>query len=476
MKIMRFVSLAVVFLSTSQTLIAQETRSIGERTFVREGTSWTQFDPDGRDFDVNPSVISIKFNDNVSIADKKNLHPTIGGTELRRAITGWIDVQIPAGLDVFDAIDAYMASGLIDKAEPNTFGVYHITPDDPSYGSQWHLPQINAEETWDTVTGDPAVIVAVLDSGTEYFHPDLGMGADNYQNIWINDGEDAWTDPNDPSTGNGIDDDGNGWIDDWKGFDFGNDDNDPSSPTSHGSLVAGVLAAKSNNSTGVAGVSGGWNAAGTRVMIGGVGEALPDGSVLDDAILYAIEMGAHVIQLSLTVAMSSNLDDAIQMAVDNNLVVVCSSGNGFASTVGYPSSNPNVMSIGATNESELREGFSNQGPRLEISAPGTNILTTTIGGGYSAVGGTSFSSPIISGVIALMLAVNPGLDNDVIRQILWDTADKIGPYDYNHDPKRPGHSLELGYGRVNARAAIAAAQAMLPLDYKSGFESPAPAE
>ncbi len=438
------------------------------RQYVREGGSWMQVDPDGSRYEIDPRVITVKFREGVSRASQQALHASLGAVELRRAITGFADVEVAAGQDVFAAIDAYLASGLVEIAEPNTFGRYQIEPDDPMYPSQWHLPKVMAPEAWDSVTGDPLAIIAVLDSGTEFTHEDLGTGADAYQNIWLNDGEDAWSDPDDPSTGNGVDDDSNGFIDDWKGWDFGNGNNDPSGPFFHGTAVAGVAAAKTHNVTGVAGAAGGWNGPGARIMIGGVGDAAPNGAVLDDAILYAGAMGAHVIQLSLAVGQSAAIDAAVQAARDvYDMSVICSSGNGGQDMVSYPASNPDVMAIGATTQDDLKADFSNHGPDLEISAPGVDIVTTDTGDGYTTTGGTSFSSPLVSGVVALMLATVPNLSNEAIRQILKDTADKVGGYDYNWNPAMPGHSFELGYGRLNAENAIAGALVI----FTDGFES-----
>ena len=404
------------------------------------------------------------------MASQRALHPTLGTREIRRAVTGFIDIEIESDQDVFDVIDAYMVSGLVEIAEPNTFGRYEATPNDTSYASQWYLPAINAPEVWDTTTGSPEAIIAVLDSGTEFTHEDLGPGTDAHQNIWLNAGEDAWSDPSNPATGNGVDDDMNGFADDWKGWDFGNGNNDSSGTYFHGTAVAGVAAAKTHNAKGVAGVAGGWNSAGARVMICGVGDAGPLGSILDDAILYAGAMGAHVIQLSLSVGQSSAIDAAVEMARDvYNMPVICSSGNSGLEAVAYPSSNPNVMAIGATDSNDLKASFSNYGEDLDISAPGTSIYTTDIPNTYGPTGGTSFSSPIVSAVVALMLDVSPDLTHEEIRQILRDTADKVGGYNYNWSPSMPGHSKELGYGRVNAESAVEAAVGV-PI-FSDGFES-----
>lgn len=464
----------VLVLSTCLTLplTAAEERVLLGKSYVQDSGSWYQVDEAGRRYQVDPRVITIKPRSGVAETAARSLHRQLEGTELRRASTGFVDVEIESDQDVFEVIDAYLASGLVEIAEPNTFGEYHAMPDDPQYGSQFHFPIMQADDAWDITTGSPDVIIAVLDSGTEFSHEDMGLGTDAYQNIWLNPGEDAWSDPNDPSTGNGIDDDMNGYVDDWKGYDFSNDNNNSEGSFFHGTAVAGAVAAKTHNGTGVAGMAGGWNGPGARLMIAGVGDSGPNGSVLDDAILYAAENGAHVVQLALSVGPSSAIDAAIQTAVDNhNMVIICSSGNSGATSVGYPSSNADVIAIGATDSSDMKASFSNHGPDVEVSAPGVGILMPDLNDGYGPSSGTSFSSPLTSGVVALMLAVNPNLTNDEVRQILHDTADKVGGYNYNWDAGMPGHSFELGYGRVNALSAVQAAQAVDSQIFADGFES-----
>ena len=451
------ISIVLSAIVATQSLAAAESRQLLGRDYVRSDQGWQMVTETGETFEVNPRVITVKFRPGASRGAERALHEAMGTTELRRARTGFIDIEIPEGRDVFAVLDDYLASDTVEIAEPNTFGRYLLTPNDPDYGVQWHLPQVDAEAVWDVNTGAPSAIVAVLDSGTEFAHSDLGMGTDGYQNVWINTGEDAWTTPNDPTTGNGVDDDNNGYIDDYKGYNFDNNSNNGSGPFFHGTAVAGVVAAKTNNGLGVAGIAGGNNNAGASVMIGGVGNNAPNGAVLDDAILYAAENGAQVVQLSLSVGPSAAIDAAFQMAHDMyGVTSICASGNGGGTSVSYPSSNTNVIAVGATNQSDLRANFSQHGPLVEVSAPGTTIRTLNLNNGYTTSDGTSFAAPLVSGVVALMLTANPSLTNVQIRQILHDTADKVGGYDYNWNMSMPGHSFELGYGRVNANAAVAA--------------------
>ncbi len=444
----------MVWMTTVGFAQSQESLTFNNKEYLLENGVWSQVTQQGDRFRVNPEIITIKFMDGASRNDEESVHRQLGGTPLKKAITGFMDVRINAPRDVISAVQAYQAHDKVAIAELNTFGSYTIVPDDSSYGSQWCFPVMEGPMAWDIQTGSPDVFVAILDSGSEFSHEDMGIGPDGYQNIWLNSGEDAWSDPNNPNTGNGIDDDNNGYVDDWKGYDFSSDNNNSAGPFFHGTHVAGIVGAKTNNNLGMAGVAGGWGAPGVKLMICGVGDSAPNGSVLDDAVLYALEHGAQIVQMSLTVGQSAANDAAFQMAVDNGMLVVCASGNSASTTIGYPSSNTNVLSVGSTNESDQRSSFSNHGAQLEISAPGSNIFSTGLNNTYGTSSGTSFAAPVVSGVAALIFSAQPGISGDEVRQILKDTADKVGGYDYNWNGSMPGHSFELGYGRVNPFAAL----------------------
>jgi len=449
----RCIMLFVLWSSACAAAAQQEQRTFAGKQYQRHGSEWLVQEADGIFFLVDDEIITVKFKPSVTASEQASLHRSQGVEVLRTAITGFVDLRTTG--EFFNVMEGYVASGKVASVEPNTIGEYHLVPDDAQYGQQWYPPLIEAEQAWDTTTGSPNVVIAVLDSGTEFNHDDIGLGPDGYQNVWLNPGEDAWSDSEDPATGNGMDDDGNGLIDDWKGWNFGDGDNDSSGTFFHGTAVAGVVAAKTNNALGVAGIGGGFGNAGLSIMVGGVGNNAPLGSVLDDAILYAAQNGARVIQLSLSVGQSSAIDAALQMAYEDfGLLIVCSSGNGGSGSVSYPSSNPFVMAVGSTNQSDSRAGFSQFGTDLEIAAPGTSIRTTSINNGYTSTQGTSFSSPIISAVAGLIWSLNPALTNEEVRTILHMSADQVGGYDYQHDPMRPGHSLELGFGRINVLTAV----------------------
>src|SRR5690606_21629748 len=282
-------------------------------------------------------------------------------------------------------------------------------------------------------------IVAVLDSGTDWNNEDLGYGNDNYQNIYTNPGEDVWSNPNTPSSGNGIDDDGNGLIDDWKGWDFNSNDNDSRSGYYHGTFVAGIIGAKTNNNVGVSGIAGGWDNEGVKILACNVGSGSPNGAVLDDAILYAAQNGVKIIQLSLGVPQSSAIENALEMAYnDYGVTIVSCSGNDNSTSVWYPASSEFVISVGASNETNQKASFSKYAQDLFISAAGTNIYSTKLNNIYGSSNGTSFSAPSVSGIVSLMYSVTPCLTNHQIKDILEQTANKGGEYNYNWNPNDSG--------------------------------------
>lgn len=271
---------------------------------------------------------------------------------------------------------------------------------------------------WDMLTPGTCIDIAVIDSGLQIDHPDIGNGTDGYNTLWANTGEDAWTDPNNPATGNGVDNDGNGLIDDWRGFDFDGNDNNIVSTVDHGTRVAGIVAAKTNNaSRGVAGVGGGWAGQGFRIMGLRVGD-VPNNGVLDDAIIYAVNEGADVIQLSLSVPQTAAIDAAIAFAVANGVPVVCASGNNYTGTVNYPARNVNVIAVGSTETNDTKSDFSNWGTEMFIAAPGRGIRSTTLTSTYGNQDGTSFAAPQVSATIGLLHQINPSLTIAQFRNIL----------------------------------------------------------
>ncbi len=418
----------------------------------RDGKLW-RTEAWGESFPVDPEVVSVLFDESVQdLADFVARVQLAGDPAaamlaalepVRRNALGVHDLRIPAGQDVLGVVAALRATGLVRFAETNTTGSYVNVPNDPSFGIQWSKlnggqsggtvdADIDADLAWDITGGDPSVVIAILDSGTENTHTDLSA------NIWNNPGE---------IPSNGIDDDSNGFIDDVFGWDFENNNNGVPGPFFHGTFVASIVAARTNNANGLAGTAGGGfgNGDGCRMMIGGVGGFGPVGAVLDDAIIYSADNGARVITMSLTVGSSSAIDMAVDYARNvRGVYVDCASGNnGFS--VSYPANNPNVTAIGSSNRFDNVSGFSNNGPEVWVCAPGEDIFGCDLGNGYTTSSGTSFAAPHVAGVAGLLISVLPGLTPTDIDAILRDTAEDIGP---------PGFDTGAGWGRINAFDAV----------------------
>lgn len=344
-----------------------------------------------------------------------------------------------------------------------TYGEYSVSSTNDTYfDKQWYLSAINIYDAWSITMGNSNIVVAVLDSGVDWLHEDLGKGIEDYQNIFINPNEDIWTNENNPNTGNGIDDDNNGLIDDMKGWNFVKNNNDCRTNNYHGTFVSGIIAAKSNNNIGIAGIAGGNNNAGIKVLPYCVGTDSPESSILDDAIIQAVDNGARIIQLSLSVLHTSAVDAAIEYAEDKGVLIVCSSGNNYKNRISYPACHEYVLSVGAIGQNMKRASFSDYGQKLSVVAPGVDIYSTTLQNNYSFGNGTSFSAPQVSGVAGLVLSVNPELTAQQVRDIIESTAQKVRPdlYTYSNDGVHNNGTWnnEMGYGLVDAYAAVKKAQ------------------
>lgn len=420
----------------------------------------------GKQYDIDTKIITVKLQKDKNLAEEYNV--------VRKNKLGFVDILVPENKSIENFVNVLLLDSRIEEIEYSIIGKYiDFFPNDTERTLQWYLTNIRAYQAWDFTIGNPDVSVGVLDSGTDWSHSDLGLGNDNYQNIHLNLGEDIWNDPNNPSTGNGIDDDNNGLIDDWKGWNYANNSNDVRTTNPHGTLVAGIVSAKSNNSHGISGLAGGNYAAGVKILPYCIGINAPISALIDDAIIDAVDNGVRVIQLSLNVASSNAIDIAIQYAIDNNVVVICASGNAIpAVAVQYPASNNNVISVGGTNQNDLRANFSNFGNNLDIVAPGVGIRSTTLLNEYNTQDGTSFAAPQVSAIAALILSVNPNLTGQEVRNIIESTAQKVGGYSYTNTSNRLNGTWneQMGYGLVDAYAAVLAAMEFIPLSI-SGLET-----
>ena len=304
-------------------------------------------------------------------------------------------------------------------------------PNDASFGTLWGLnnsgqspgvgnSDVNAPEAWETTTGSRSVVVAVIDSGVDYTHPDLAA------NVWTNPREVA---------GDGIDNDANGFVDDVRGWDFANADADPMDDDGHGTHVSGTIGAVGNNAIGVTGVN--W-----RVSIMGLkfldaeGNGYTSNAVA--AVTYATRMrrdfGANVVAINASwggETRSTALANAIAAAGRAGILFVTAAGNESSNndrTPSYPAnlSDDSVIAVAATNRSNRLAAFSNHGSTtVDLAAPGVGILSTVPGGGYASFSGTSMATPYVTGTVALMAAANPRATAAEIRSALLSTVKPV---------------------------------------------------
>ncbi len=326
-----------------------------------------------------------------------------------------------------------------------------LIPDDSLVSQQWALEKIKAFDGWNITEGVDTVLLAIIDTGIDYDHPDLK------NKIYFNPGEMGMDFNGVDKRFNGIDDDGNGFTDDYQGWDFtdrvgfpfdstGGDylnwDNNPYDDQGHGTFIAGIAAAETNNSIGIAGTAPNIKILNLRAFDpGGYGEE-------DDvaaAILYAIKMNAKVINMSFgDNSFSLVLRDVIQYAYSQNLVLIASAGNSGSNLPHYPSGYSEVICVGNSTSDDFVAASSNWGTTIDLVAPGTGILTTSRNSSYASINGTSASAPFVSATAALILSLK-NFSNEEVKQILKSTTDDIG---------EAGWDLRSGAGRLNIEKAL----------------------
>jgi len=339
-------------------------------------------------------------------------------------------LELTADADMNKAVAALGTDPDIEWAEPDYIAHAISIPDDPLYTEQWGLSKINAPDAWDIVTGTQTVVIAVVDSGIDLTHPDLQA------NLWANPGE---------IPGNGIDDDNNGYVDDVRGWNFVNGTNNVYDGNGHGTQVAGVAAAVTDNALGIAGVCWNCKIMPVRVM---ADSGISNYSDIALGIRYAADKGAKVINLSLGGYSYSNaLRDAIDYAVnEKGAVVVGGAGNDNVSTLFYPAAYDNVLAVAGTTADDTKAEFSDYGTWVDISAPAVEITTTYLGGDWGPANGTSLAAPFVAGMAALIRSQRPDWSAALVRNQLLQTAD-------NTDALDPAYAGKLGAGRVNAAQA-----------------------
>lgn len=334
--------------------------------------------------------------------------------------------RVTIDTSVAEALTYWQQQDNVEYAEPD--GLYHVLAQETSWG--WTTVKAGDAATTNSVTGT-GIVVAVVDTGVDYVHEDLDA------NNWVN---------TDETAGNSIDDDANGYVDDYFGYDFIGSyatsiapDNDPQDEYGHGTHVSGIIAAE-NNTVGVRGI-----APSAQIMPVKVLDSFGWGfdSSVADGIRYAVDNGADIINLSLGSSMASNtLKAAVDYAATNNVLVVAASGNESTfSAPSYPAVYSSVVSVGATNEDGFKTYWSNWG-KVDVMAPGNDIVSTIPGDLYDAMSGTSMASPHAAGVAALIMQKFATTDARTVRHILEHSADDFGVMS--------GVDYMSGYGMVNA--------------------------
>ncbi|MEK0188204.1 S8 family serine peptidase, partial [Microcoleus anatoxicus] len=397
----------------------------------------------------NPNRVIVKLRPTTNSTQITSLQAEIGVTNVTKASQLGIDIwQIPSG-KVEQTISAYKNDPRIEYIEPDyiitlediqktspaqeklaTITPQATTPNDPSYTQLWGLnntgqsggtadADIDAPEAWDIQKGNPNLVIGVIDTGVDYNHPDL-VG-----NIWTNPGEIA---------GDGIDNDNNGYIDDTRGWDFGNNDNNPMDVNGHGTHVSGTIAGKGNNGVGVTGVA--WNA---KIMplkfFSDAGSGDTSGAIL--AINYATAKGVKLTNNSWGGGGNSQaLSDAINSAGQQGALFIASAGNGGSDGIGdnnditphYPDGYnlSNIISVASTTRTDGLSSFSNYGATsVDLGAPGSDIYSTTPGANYATYSGTSMAAPHVTGAAALLWSQNPTWTAQQVKDKLMQTTDPI---------------------------------------------------
>jgi thermitase len=356
--------------------------------------------------DFLPEQILVKFKPDVALPEAAQIHRQLGG-QVKETIPG-IGVQVvkvPKGQEKAKA-KAYSANPRVEYAEPDFVAQALGTPNDPGFGNQWGMVKVQAPEAWDVTTGSPDVTIAILDTGVDLDHPDLASKI--VANI-----------------------------------------NFSSSPTvddvdGHGTHVAGIAGALTNNGIGVAGL--GYSAAIMNVkVLGDTGSGAY--SAIASGITWATDNGAKIINMSLSgSSASSTLEAAVNYAWNKGVVVVAAAGNDGDSAPEYPAYYTNCIAVAATDLMDKLPSWSNRGDWVDLAAPGNSIYATLRDGTYGYKSGTSMASPHVAGLAALVFTVvtdsnGNGRLNDEVRSRIEGTCDDIGV-------------AGIGAGRINAYRAV----------------------
>jgi subtilisin family serine protease len=434
--------------------------------------------------DLSSLIVVYKDGTEKSAKGLATLTDSMGGKQFghfRRAKA--MAVKIPRGAGIEQTARRYIADPDVEYVQPNY--IYHaiavpgaprFTPNDPLFvnGSLWSMDNngqnggtlgadIDAPEAWFTDRGDPNTVVAVLDTGIDYTHPDLAG------NMWINPGEsglDAW---GGNMASNGVDDDGNGFIDDVYGADFFNNDSDPMDDHGHGTHCAGTIGGIGSNAVGVAGVV--WNVKLMALKFLASWGGTTAGAMA--GIEYAMDKGVKVINNSWGGGpFDQALYDLIEQAKAAGVLMVCAAGNSGTdndTTPHYPSTYDcdNILAVAAADRNDVLASFSCFGETtVDVTAPGVDIMSCApvamVNPPYQTMSGTSMATPHTTGLAALLMGISPKASWSVLKRVIMDS---VVP-----DAALAGKSVSGGHINAYYAAKLLREGAMISFDqlaYKS---------
>ena len=365
-----------------------------------------------------PGRLLVKFRDDIMPAHARNVIAALGArdaSEIPNIGVHILDLPYQASEQAF--VNAFKARAEVEFAELDSIvAPAEVVPNDPWYANtEWHLRKISAPSAWDITTGSSSVVIAILDTGVNSSHEDLSGNMVPGWNVYAN-------------------------------------NSDSSDITGHGTLVAGTAAALSNNGIGVTSVA--WH---SRLMPVRVtdGNGMATYSNMAAGLTWAADHGARVANLSFNNVDGATVTSAAKYFQQKGGVVVTSAGNdGISSSA---ANNSSLINVSATDPNDALYSWSNRGSNIDLAAPGY-VYTTSRAGGYTNAAGTSVAAPIVSGVAALVLSLNPALTPAQLLDILTQSADDLGS---------TGWDSNYGYGRVNARRAVELAGGSQPGDTTS---------
>lgn len=390
----------------------------------------------GQQAEFQPGELLVKLKSDIATASTESVLSRYGATFIRSLYDSPVALwRVPEGQELA-LVEQLNADPVVEYAEPNYKVRIFLTPNDPSFSKQWAHNIMQSANGWNIATGRSTVTIAVIDSGIDPNHPDLASKV-------------------------------------VPGYDFANGDADPRDDNGHGTHVAGIAAAATNNGTGVAGVS--WQA---RIMPVKVTDDEGSGTVamVTDGITYAYQHGAKVLNLSLGgPGYSMTQQNAVNAAHAASALVVAAMGNDNISLPFYPAAYNNVVAVSATNNADTKSYYSNYGFHVDLAAPGGAMSIYGDTGGiystmptypvnltteydyklnYDYLQGTSQASPYTAGLAALIWSMDLSMTPDQVRLAMQNSANDLGS---------PGWDQYYGYGRINVQRAVEAVASTLPV-------------